>query len=413
MQDKALLRTPSSSQFIRRAFAPLLCLLLILGLGVWSEASASTRARRGHAASGRSAKNRRSRAASKRVARRRASHEREEREEFAEEMEDPEGRTSWFMFQRSYPFESVPEDARREAWEERPGRGKRTEAEAVQWTPIGPGPTIAYYSNFGDNSGRINAIAVSPADPNIVLIGASTGGVWRSTDGGAHFTPVTDGQVDLAVGSIAFSRSNPSIVYAGMGDMQGCCTYLGSGVLKSTDGGQTWAHVNNASLPEPAAIGTIQVDPNDPNRVYAALYRSLDNTAANSFPPGGVFISTDGGVSWKRTLAGYPRDVVISPANPQTIFAAMRGTTSFSAGSGVYRSLDGGQTWNYVYVLPYSATRDVRVAVSPAAPQRVYVYMGNGGTDVRVEMSDSNGDSNSWTNRGANTVLDAGQFGYN
>src|SRR5207244_11457246 len=99
------------------------------------------------------------------------------------------------------------------------------------WMSIGPKPSISNVPTWGHTSGRINTIAVKPDDPNVVLVGSATGGIWRSTDGGINFIPVSDDQVDLAVGSIAFSPSNPSIVYAGMRDMT---AYVGYGILRST-----------------------------------------------------------------------------------------------------------------------------------------------------------------------------------
>src|SRR2546427_5611561 len=102
--------------------------------------------------------------------------------------EDLEGRQSWFLFQRTYPFGSIPVNARRAAWESRPLRGKgEAQFESVTtpvWQSLGPTPTLPYFQNFGFNSGRINALAVSPTDANVILAGASTGGIWRSTDGG-------------------------------------------------------------------------------------------------------------------------------------------------------------------------------------------------------------------------------------
>jgi photosystem II stability/assembly factor-like uncharacterized protein len=338
--------------------------------------------------------------------------------------EDLEGRQSWFLFQRTYPFGSIPVDARRAAWESRPGRGKsEAQSESVTapvWQSLGPTPTLPYFGNFGFNSGRINALAVSPTDANLILAGAATGGIWRSADGGANFVPVSDGQVDLAVGSLVFSKSNPDIVYAGMGDMQGCCTYMGSGILKSTDAGQTWTRVNNSSLPQPGAIGALAVDPNNPNRVYAALYRSLDATNANSFPFGGFYLSTDGGVNWTNTLVGLPRDVIVSPANPQTIYVAMRGLGASGNGGtgGVFRSTDGGNTWNIIYTSAFppaftsGGLRDIRVAVSAANPQKIYVYSGNSASPVAIRVDVSTDGGNNWTNLGA-PGLDSGQFGYN
>jgi hypothetical protein len=159
-----------------------------------------------------------------------------------------EEREDWFIRQRKYPFDELPENARRNAWLARPADAQRDGLAVSNWQPIGPSPTTAFFpNNWGVTSGRINAIAVSPTNSQLVLIGAATGGIWRSTNGGTAFTPVSDNHVDLSVGSIAFSPSNPAIVYAGMGDKAG--DYFGTGVLKSTDGGQTWFQVNNTSFP--------------------------------------------------------------------------------------------------------------------------------------------------------------------
>src|SRR6185295_15516087 len=135
--------------------------------------------------------------------------------------EDTEGRSDWFTFQRSYPSNSIPSDARLKAWQQT----SRIEIDSFvpqassTWRPIGPSPTeSAWFGAWGMTSGRVNSIAVSPVNASLVVIGSSTGGIWRSTDGGESFIPVSDDQVDLAVGSIAFSKSNPSIAYAGMGD---------------------------------------------------------------------------------------------------------------------------------------------------------------------------------------------------
>src|SRR5262249_3133973 len=151
----------------------------------------------------------------------------------------------------------------------------------------------------GFTSGRINAIAVSPTNSQIVLIGSATGGIWRSIDGGNAFNPVSDNQVDLAVGTIAFAPSNSNIVYAGMGDNDN--GYFGTGVLRSTDGGQTWSKINNSGLPEKGQCMKIVVDPADSNKVYLAQYNSVDLNTNGSFISG-VYVSSDGGVNWTKTL---------------------------------------------------------------------------------------------------------------
>jgi len=170
--------------------------------------------------------------------------------------DNPLGRANWFMYQRMYPFFELPENARRRALDEARERALvyGPDSPMATWNLIGPLPTTsAFPNNGGVTSGRIPAIAVSPANNQIVLIGTAIGGIWRSTNGGTTFTPVSDTQADLAVGSIAFSQSNPNIVYAAMGDNDQ--NYFGTGVLKSMDAGATWARVNNTSFGQGQQLG--------------------------------------------------------------------------------------------------------------------------------------------------------------
>ena len=330
--------------------------------------------------------------------------------------EDPEGRSDWFFSQRAYPSGDLPTDARQSAWESVSRGGILTQlitaTASTTWQSIGPSPTQPGYSNWGLTSGRINAVAVSPASAQVVIAGSSTGGIWQSTNGGASFSPVTDSQVDLAVGSIAFSPSNPSIVYAGMGDSK--LGYLGSGVLKSTNGGRAWAKVSNNTLPSPGAVARIEVDPENPERVYVAQYlRVSDEKVLSS----GFYLSTDGGVSWTRTLVGAARDIAISPSNRQTLFVGTiprNDQTENVAAPGLHRSTDGGNTWTNILPVIYDAgfRRDVKVAVTPARPQDVYVFTGgirNNNISARVAVSTDNGST--WSDR--STSFDTAQIGYN
>ncbi len=340
--------------------------------------------------------------------------------------DEVERREDWFLFQRSYPFSAPPATGRRLAWEERHrSKGDGDEllplASAVSvptWRAIGPAPTTsAFFSNWGQTSGRINAIAVSPADPQLILVGASTGGIWRSTDGGANFTPVSDTQADLSVGSIAFSRSNPAIVYAGMGDLYN--SYLGTGVLRSTDGGQTWVRVSNATLPAPGSTAKIEVDPNDPNRVYLVQYLQYNGNATNLLSPSGVFVSTDGGVNWQRKFAGLVRDFAIKPNDPNTIYIGVRRNDQTGGLPGLYKSIDGGNTWVSVYQTTFGAysntiRTDMRIGVTPVAPDIVYIFTGEtltpSAAELRLEVSSNAGQT--WTQL-STTGVDSGQFGYN
>jgi photosystem II stability/assembly factor-like uncharacterized protein len=330
--------------------------------------------------------------------------------------EDPEGRSDWFFAQRAYPSGELPADARQSAWELVSRRGidlqAITTADTKTWQPIGPAPTLPGFSNWGFTAGRINAVAVSPSNSQIVLIGSSTGGIWRSSNAGASFSPVTDAQVDLAVGSIVFAPSNPSVVYAGMGDSK--LGYLGSGVLKSTNSGSTWTKVSNNTLPSPGTVAKIEVDPTNVDRVYVAQYTRLSEEKVTA---GGFYRSTDGGVSWTRTLAGAARDLAISPADRQTLFVGTiprADQTEPVVTPGLHRSTDGGTTWTNVYSLIYDTTfrRDVKVAVTPARPQAVYLYTGGFvSNNLFVRLSVSTDKGATWTD--LSVAFDTAQIGYN
>ncbi|MEJ7863381.1 MAG: BACON domain-containing carbohydrate-binding protein, partial [Pyrinomonadaceae bacterium] len=330
---------------------------------------------------------------------------------------DKEERKNWFLSQRMYPFSELPAQARRKAWSNRPrkaaegaaeGNSPETaalEAAATSWTPIGPAPTSSKFpNNWGITSGRINAIAVSPSDSQLILIGAATGGIWRSTDGGNTFTATSDNHVDLAVGSIAFAPSNNSIVYAGMGDKDS--GYLGTGVLKSTDGGQSWTIVSNSSLPSPGSISQIEVDSDDPNRVYVAQYTGK---VSGQLYSSGFWYSTDGGVNWRKTISGLTKDLVKHPTQPNTLYLSLsRVDLQTPSTGGVFKSTDRGLTWARIYSSPFATTSNIKIAVTPAASQNLYVSVGDNST-ARVEISTNEGST--WTNRGA--AFDSRQFYFN
>ena len=335
-------------------------------------------------------------------------------ESASESGDDPEGRNDWFIFQRTYPSDSLPRDARLQAWKS--ASRFRTESFTPQatlgWRAIGPSPTVPVYgANWGLTSGRINSLAVSPSNSRIVLAGSATGGIWRSEDSGASFAPVSDDQIDLAVGSIVFSKSNSSIVYAGMGDSK--LGYLGSGVLKSTNEGRTWSRVSNNSLPSPGTISKIEVDPADSNRVYAAQYLRLDKEKVTS---SGFYVSTDGGVNWTRTQAGAARDIAIDAANPRMLYLGLsRIEKDTDPPFGLYRSTDRGITWTNIFSTQYEpkGARDIRIAVTPANTQRIYVYFGGRvGSQFEASVKVSTDGGATWIDRGA-YGFDLAQFGYN
>lgn len=329
--------------------------------------------------------------------------------------EDTEGRGDWFMFQRTYGSSAMPADARNRAWKAQTQfqtTGRLRAQAAAAWRSIGPSPTVsAWYESWGPTSGRINSIAVSPSNSQVVLLGASTGGIWRSTDGGGRFTPVSDDQADLEVGYLAFSKSNPSIAYAGMGDS--ILGYLGSGVLKSTDEGASWVRVSNNSLPAPGSITRLEIDSANPNRLYVAQYSTVSGSKITA---GGVYLSTDGGVNWTKVLSGAPREVILDPSNSRNVYAGLsRIDADADPAFGLYHSTDGGGTWVNVFTAQYDLTRrrDIKVAISPADPRRISVYYG-GFIDRNAEahLRASSDGGATWSDHYLWTV-DLGQLGYN
>lgn len=208
-------------------------------------------------------------------------------------------RIEWFYNQRADPLGYIPGGARSRALEQlRQNQAKKAAAKPKasiatatgQWTLIGPQPTN---TPFTDSvvAGRVSALAVDPRDLNVVYLGAAQGGVWKTTDGGVTWTPLTDTQASLATGSIALDPSNPDTVYVGTGEENFSADSYYGGVLKSTDGGATWAQIVGPfvnSSGGSARIGSLAVHPTNSQILLAAAQSSFANT-------NGIFRSTDGG----------------------------------------------------------------------------------------------------------------------
>ena len=240
----------------------------------------------------------------------------------------------------------------------------------LEWRSIGP-------ANMG---GRIADVEGVPGDPNIVYVASASGGLWKTTNGGVTWKPIFERQGTMSLGDIALAPSNPDVVWVGTGESNvRNSVSFGDGVYKSTDGGKTWEHMG---LTETEHVSAIVINPQNPDIVYIGAL-------GHAFGPNeerGVFMTTDGGRTWTKTLyidnQHGVADLEIDPTNPNILYAGMwsfeRKPWTHHSGSekgGVFKSIDGGRTWNKLTNgLPKLMGR-IGVRVAPSNPNVVYVIV--------------------------------------
>ena len=305
--------------------------------------------------------------------------------------DNPAARNEWFRSQRAYPLNHIPSGARVNALHEVNAK-LQNEAETIgvqgplagtSWALMGPKPTNTGYS-YPTVSGRVSALAVDPTSSSTVYLGAAEGGVWKSTNGGSSWSPMTDNQVTLSTGSIAVAPSNHQIVYVGTGEANfSADEYSGEGILKSTNSGSSWTLTTGPF--SGMNIGALAVQPSNYNTVLAATSQ-------------GVYRSTDGGSTWTKVLSGgEATGVVFNPSNGNTAYAAL-GTINGGSANGVYVSTNGGSTWSKDSSgLPTSSVGRIALAIAPSSTSTLFAGIANSSNGSLLGLYKTTNGAATWT----------------
>ncbi len=242
------------------------------------------------------------------------------------------------------------------------------------------------YRFVGIQGNRVSAVVGAPGNTHVAYAGAASGGVWKTTDGGITWEPVFDDQPAQSIGSLAVAPSDPEIVWAGTGEtFIRSNVSIGDGIYKSVDGGKTW---KNMGLGESGRIGRVVIHPYNPDIVFAAAMGHSNGPQKER----GIYRTTDGGETWDHVLFVDENtgcaDIAMDPNNPRILFAGTWtleiktfGRFSGGPGSGVYVSRDGGANWSRIegHGLPTTEMGKIAVAVAQSNSNRVYAMIETGG----------------------------------
>ena len=272
---------------------------------------------------------------------------------------------------------ATPAEKRLQAYKQRMALQDQSLVANVRYRSIGP--TVM--------SGRVADLDVSPTDPTHFYVAYASGGLWKTENNGLSFTPIFDEQAVMTIGDIAVDWQHGETIWVGTGENNSSrSSYSGTGIYKSTDGGKTWQHMG---LGETHHIGRIIIHPDDPNTVWVAALGHLYSYN----PDRGVYKTTDGGKTWRKTLfvddTTGAIDLVIDPGNPDVLYAATWHRERFAwnfvesgVGSGIYKSTDGGETWTRLNT-PESGfptgpgVGRIGLAIYPGNPQILYAIVDN------------------------------------
>jgi photosystem II stability/assembly factor-like uncharacterized protein len=292
----------------------------------------------------------------------------------ASEVDEDESTTpnDWFFLQRSFPFQEINYDARNVAWQQAQEIKSSSNIRGEGWLLKGP-------FNIG---GRISAVAMTDGIPYTIYAGAASGGIFRSLTAGETWEPVFDDALSLSIGDIAVAPSNQAVVWVGTGEANaggGSMSYDGFGVYKSENAGDSWQHLG---LENTGSIGRLAVHPTDPQTCFvAAMGRLFSNN-----PDRGVFRTTDGGLTWDKVLFVNDSvgaiDIVMHPVHPDTLYACMWERVRRpdyrnygGPGCGIYRSYDGGDNWTLLTIgLPAASSSVGRIGIDISASDPNILY---------------------------------------
>ncbi|MBI4521166.1 MAG: sialidase, partial [Gemmatimonadetes bacterium] len=243
------------------------------------------------------------------------------------------------------------------------------------------------FRHIGPVGNRLAAVTGVVGDRLTYYVGAASGGIWKTVDGGENWEPIFDDQIDHSIGALAVAPSDPAIVWAGTGEPHiRSNVSLGTGVYKSTNGGTTWQHMGLGDG-GPTRVSRIVIHPTNPNIVYVAMLGHSHGPQRAR----GIYRTTDGGRTWQQVLFANENtgasSLEMDPSNPRKLFAGLWnievhtwGRESGGEGSGIYMTLDGGDTWRKLEGngLPRPPAGKTDVCLTPADPNRVYALIETG-----------------------------------
>ncbi|MDW8290528.1 MAG: Ig-like domain repeat protein [Armatimonadota bacterium] len=299
-------------------------------------------------------------------------------------MPKPWKRLEWFYSRRAFPYSDVPAGAWLRAYEQAQQMpvylGEGLQGQALTWEFFGPDRTNQNWL------ARVNAIAIHPLDPNTIYIGVSKGGVWKSTDRGSSWTNLTDFLAAQYVGCLTIDPHDPNTVYLGTGEeYYAGYTLAGIGIYRSSDGGSSWTLIGSNTFAG-QRIHEIIIDPTNRNKWIVAT-------------DAGIYITTNGGGSFTRTLSGISSALRMHPTNPNILWAAL-GSIWGSSTNGVYVSTNGGNSWTRYSALPLgTSVGRIELDVCRSNPNVLYVAIGQtvaAGSRIHSVWKTTNGGS-SWT----------------